>query len=225
MATARKKQAPQSATVRKPVEKKLTRKEKSEQNKARYRAAQKEVFAKIAAEKPKIIRTRTGHSLVVRDGDNKRPTEYDPVIARQICVMFATDPNMNLLVLNNTPTLPTTWTFYEWLEDHPEFAEAYTRAREIHTDVKAADLERLAAEPMIGETVTTRVSDKDGTTVETRRHDNVDRARLIVETRKWTLSKDRPKKYGVTPAEVDDNGALKDLLAQFRARSAELEAE
>jgi hypothetical protein len=221
MATA-KRQAPKPVAA--AVPKKLTRKEKSRRNKEAYRKAQQEEFAKL--KRQGIIRTATGKALVVR-GDKPKPVDYDPVIARRICLMFAADPNMSLLVLNNDPTLPTVWTFYEWLIDHPDFSKLYSRARELNCDLKAADIERMSTEPLIGEVVTKRTGTGfKGNPIdseETKTYDNVDRARLAVETRKWILSKERPRKYGVQPIELDDNSGLQDLLAQFRARSLEIE--
>jgi hypothetical protein len=69
-----------------------------------------------------------------------------------------------------------------------------------------------------------RTGGRDGDTTETREFDNVDRARLAVETQKWLLARESPKKYGVQPVDPDSgNDALQELLAQFRSRSQEIE--
>jgi len=235
MATAKKRQAPQQP-VAAVVPKKLSdRKLRSIANKAQHAAKRvirlqvaKEECAKAREAKKHIRRTPTGHALVVH-GDKPKPIEYDPAIGRRICLMFATDPNMSLLELNNNPELPTVWAFYEWLIDHPDFSKLYSRARELNCDLKAADIERMSTEPLIGTIVTERTgTDFKGNPIdqkEVRTHDNVDRARLAIDIRKWILSKERPRKYGVQPIEVDDNTGLQDLLAQFRARSAEIEGQ
>jgi hypothetical protein len=137
--------------------------------------------------------------------------------------MFATDETMSLLRMNSDPTLPTVWTFYAWLKDQPILAKLYNHAREVNFDLRAQELEHWAATPRPGEIVTERSGGKDGDTIEVRRVDNVERTKLMVETRKWILSKERPKKYGLQPIEIDGNDALQELLAQFRNRSKEIE--
>jgi hypothetical protein len=223
MATAKKRQAPQPVAV---VPKKLTRKEKSVQNKVAYRKLQKEIFAK--AKHKDIKRSPVGNALVIH-GATPKPTIYDSEVGKKICLMFATDPNMSLLVLNNDPTLPTVWTFYEWLHDHPDFDKVYIRAREMWCDLRAAHIVTMSAQPLLGEVRTKKTgTDFKGNAIdqeEVKTYDNVDRTRLYVETQKWLLAKERPKKYGVQPIDVDDNTGLQDLLAQFRQRSAEIEGQ
>ena len=143
--------------------------------------------------------------------------------------MFATDASMSLLRMNRNPELPTVWTFYEWLRDHPELDKLYTRARELHTDLQADELEDIAMTPMLGEVHTAKSgTNADGTTFdseEVKTYDNVERMKVRVAVRQWRLSKLRPKKYGVTPQEAGGNDALDELLGQFRSRSKELETE
>ena len=223
MATAKKqvKGAQPSAAV--PV-KKLTRKEKHVINSARWRKGQAEEIVKATAGKRKLQRNPDGKSVKVIHGDKPKPTIYDAEIGKKICLMFATDPDMNLVVLNSDPSLPTVWTFYEWLHDHPDLDKSYARAREMWCDLRAAQLDALSLNPLVGTITVKKTGGRDGDTTETRTHDNVDRARLAVETRKWLLAKERPKKYGVQPLEAEDgNDALQELLNQFRSRSQAIE--
>jgi hypothetical protein len=214
MATTKKqKGATQRSDATVVPRKKLTRKEKSVANKAAYHAA----FAEEQAEMPPPANRTVVHGVM------PKPTKYDAELGKRICLMFATDPEMNLLKMNSDPELPTVWHFYEWLRDHSDFDKLYTRAREIQGDVQAAELETIAATPMLGTITVKRTGGKDGDTTETRTHDNVDRARLRVDTRKWLLSKLRPKKYGLQPIEVEGNDALQELLGAFRQRSTEIE--
>lgn len=157
----------------------------------------------------------------------KKPKVYDQELGRRICLMFETDPRMSLVRINTDPTLPLVSTFYEWLESHPDLNRDYIRAREVHSDLQAEELATITREPLRGEVRVTKTGvDAEGqafSSEEVRVIDNVDRARLIVDTDKWILSKLRPKKYGVAPMEIEGNQPLKDLLAEFRARSKELE--
>ena len=159
-----------------------------------------------------------------------RPITYDAGVGGLICGMFATDPRMSLARLNAMPDMPTVFTFYEWLDAHPDLNRQYVRAREVHADLQAEELRDITRAPLRGEVRVTRSgTNADGSTFdseEVRVIDNVDRARLIVDTDKWILSKLRPKKYGIQPVESDaGGGGLSDLLNQFRARSKELENE
>ena len=223
MAPAKKaKGAPPPADKRTP--KKLTRKEKHEVNAAEHRvrgAARHRARINLAKE---LRPDPPGHSMPVAkavDGA-PRPSVYTEDVGARVCFMFATDPKMTLLKMNADPSLPTVWTFYEWLRQQPTLDKLYSRAREIQCDLKAAEIEEWSARPLIGETTVERSGGKDGDTVEVRRADNVDRARLMVETRKWLLSKERPKKYGVQPLEVGDSGN-EQLKALFDALKTEAE--
>ena len=212
----------------KPVErtppKKLTYKEKkaakSAINKAAHLARKNAARAHELSKHPALIKTPSGMAKVI--GDNK-PIEYDPLIAEQICVRFSSDPFMSLQVLNATPEYPTVWTFYKWLKEQPECKKMYDIAREIWCDLRAGLIVQTSLEPLIGEERTTIIGGKDDGQVRVKRYDNVARAALVVDTQKWCLSKEMPRKYGVQPLSVEDGSPLQDLLNQFRNRSKELE--
>ena len=197
-------------------------------NAAAFKKAQAAVIAEIAA--PPVLRTADGKHALVVQGAVPRPTKYTFELGKRVCMAFATDTRMTLGRLNADPTMPTIMTLYDWLTDHPDFEKLYTRARQIQQDTQAEELADDAEAIRRGEIrVTKSGTDAQGNSFdseEVRVIDNVDRSRLYVETRKWLLSKQRPKKYGIQPVEVDNtNGGLTDLLAQFRARSKELENE
>ena len=174
-----------------------------------------------------LERTTSGKALVIQD-EVPRPTKYTEVLGRRVCLMFATNSRMTLGRMNADPTLPTVSTLYEWLIDHPDFEKLYNKSRQIQQDVQAEELADDADKARKGEIRVTRTGiGAKGEVIDTeevRTIDNVDRSRLYIETRKWILSKQRPKKYGVQPIEVDgDGGGLKDLLDQFRQRSKAIE--
>jgi hypothetical protein len=227
--TSKKKGAPPASTsksVRLPGSKKAglpTRAEKSKANKARFQKLQAEVVAEL-----KALRPPAGKNVRVVHGAVPKPVEYDEEIARRICIMFATDPSMSLLKLNSNPELPTVWHFYEWLRDNPHLEKAYSRAREAHLDLQAAELEEWSTAPLIGtrKTSRTKTSDVSGSesSEEVQEYDNIERAKLRVATRQWLLARLRPRKYGVAPAETDGGNALQELLDSFRKRDEALEA-
>ena len=222
---SRKGAAPAASASKSVVQPRKTQKELKEEkrlaNKKRYREQQASIFKELREEKDSVGQ----HNLVVQ-GALPRPTKYTAKLGELICLMFASDPNMSLLKLNRDPQLPTVWTFYEWLRDHPELEKAYARSRELHADMQAAELEEWSDTPLLGvkKIRRTKSSETNGDEVseEVQEFDNIERARLKVETRKWMLARMQPKKYGIAPVEPGSDDALQDLLAQFRARSSEI---
>jgi hypothetical protein len=214
MATAKRRGAP--ASTQRERQKKPTQKEKSAAKSAWWQQEQAKERKRYNPEIP------TKDQLRIAMRDKSRPTEYDEVLASEICMLFATDPKMSLTRLNADVRYPTVFHFYAWMDAHPPLLAMYTRAREAQYDLQAEEVEEWTASPMLGTVKTQRVSDKDGTTVEIRESDNVERTKLRVATRQWVLSKLRPRKYGLQPIEVEGNDALKDLLSAFRQRSKEI---
>lgn len=72
--------------------------------------------------------------------------------------------------------LPGRRTFYEWLAEDKQMAHQYACACEDGAEVRVEEMEDIAKQA------------KDAT--------DVQRARLLIDTRKWALSKELPKKYG-----------------------------
>lgn len=199
-----------------------TRAEKKKLNKAAHHIQQKEVFAELRMLTPPAV------SKVIQPLVGARPTVYTDELGERVCLAFATDPAFSLLKLNADPTLPTIWWFYKWLIEHPHFEKAYACARDIQSDLQAAELEEWSSQPLIGKKTVRRVKTSDNgdeETEETQEYDNIERARLRVQTRQWLLAKYRPKKYGVQPLAIETTGddALSDLISQFRRRNEEIE--
>ena len=88
---------------------------------------------------------------------------------------------------------PARPTFLDWVRNDtpPGIADKYARARELQFEAWADQIVEHADRPLIGEKTK---EGPNGTEVTTG--DNVDRARLMVDSRKWMLSKLLPKKYG-----------------------------
>jgi len=223
MATAgKRKGAPASAG---PVRRdgKPTRKEKRVLNKARHAEIRAEVESKMGPP----ARKGGGAPLVVKDGDKPRPTVYDQELATEICTRFATDPTMSLSKLNLDPRYPIVMTFYQWLEQSPELARLYARAREAQLDVQAEDMRETAANALEGKVRTRRQAvTKHGDIVdleEERTADNVERAKLMISTQQWLLARLRPRKYGVQvdPAANQPNDQLKALFDSLKSGPAE----
>lgn len=90
---------------------------------------------------------------------------------------------------NGVDDVPTYSTIKNWIADDNDFFAQYARAKEKQLDVYADEI--------------VEISDNDGLdlgfTEEGKsfvNHENINRSRLRVDTRKWILSKLAPKKYG-----------------------------
>lgn len=85
--------------------------------------------------------------------------------------------------------MPDRSTVYRWLLAHEGFRDIYTRAREDQADTLADEIIDIADDSandlMVGE---------NGDEVVNR--ENVNRARLRVDARKWVAAKLKPRKYG-----------------------------
>lgn len=103
-----------------------------------------------------------------------RPTDYTEAIAIEICERIALGESLKKITSDDA--MPSRSTVHSWLLDgkHKEFLDKYEDAREMQADVYADEMDEIAHDPTI----------------------DTQRARLIIDTRKWTSSKLKPKKYG-----------------------------
>jgi hypothetical protein len=84
--------------------------------------------------------------------------------------------------------MPSTSTFYQWLDSNSDKAKQYARATEIRADIIFDDILNIA-DDNVNDTYTV-----EG--VELTNHDVIQRSRLRIDARKWVLSKLNPKKFG-----------------------------
>jgi hypothetical protein len=85
--------------------------------------------------------------------------------------------------------MPSTSTFYQWLDNNDDKAKQYARATEVRADVIFDDILGIADENIND----TYVNDNG---IEVVNNDVIQRSRLRIDARKWVLSKLNPKKYG-----------------------------
>lgn len=94
----------------------------------------------------------------------------------------------SLISALNTNGMPSTSTFYIWLEEDSEKSKRYARACE------ARELLIFDEILTIADKQDADVDEKDG--VEVINHNVINRNRLQIDARKWVLGKMNPKKYG-----------------------------
>lgn len=94
--------------------------------------------------------------------------------------------------------MPSTSTFYEWLELYPEKQKQYARATEIRAEAIFDDILSIADE----NDNDTYINDNG---IEVVNNDVIQRSRLRIDARKWVLSKLNPKKFGEKLDVTSDN--------------------
>lgn len=91
----------------------------------------------------------------------------------------------------NTPGMPTRSRFYDWLDKNESFQERYTRAKDLAASALYDKMLEIASTPMLGETV-----EHGPNGVKITQADMLGHRRLLLDTIKWRLTKEAPKKYG-----------------------------
>lgn len=116
-----------------------------------------------------ISREKTGATIRKSVG---RPSSYTQETANAICEAIVLGDSLR--TISSREGMPVISTIFKWIGEHPKFSNQYAIAKEAQADTLADDMEDIARDNKI----------------------EVKRARLIIDTRKWTASKLKPKKYG-----------------------------
>lgn len=84
--------------------------------------------------------------------------------------------------------MPSSRTFFKWLDEDEDKVKRYARATEIRSEHIFEDVLKIA-----DNNTADIITDENG---ERTNNDVIQRSRLMVDARKWYLSKLNPKKYG-----------------------------
>jgi len=112
-----------------------------------------------------------------------RPTVYTEDLANEICEHLTNGYSLNSYCKKEYT--PSRSIIYTWLEQNPSFSDKYTRARKLQADSFVDDIIDISDET---------ISDVDSETGRVN-HENINRSRLRVDTRKWIAERMRPTKY------------------------------
>ncbi len=119
-----------------------------------------------------------------------RPLAYTPAWGAYICGEIAGGKTLRRICTQ--ASMPTMGTVREWLEAHADFRAGYTRAREVVADRFAVQILAIADD-----------SDDDYLVQETPagkvlvfNRENVQRAKLRIDVRKWMMTALGPHTYG-----------------------------
>ena len=119
-----------------------------------------------------------------------RPTDYDKKICDEICQRITNGESLRAIVEDDH--MPNRSTIHLWLLHHDEFSDQYAKAREYQADTLADELIYLADTA-----------------------EDVNKARLQVDTRKWVASKLKPKKYSDKIDLTSDGEKIQPLLVKI----------
>lgn len=155
-------------------EPKLTRAQKREMRKAEKDITQAEELAKLRAEEDEAAERH--RELIKRE--RGRPSDYTPEQAHSICAWVAEGRSLKSWCRTNAREMTTV---YKWMADNRDFAQMYARAHEDRADSLADELQDIADEVRLG-------------TLE-----QIQAARLRIDTRKWIAAKLKPRKWGEAP--------------------------
>lgn len=114
-------------------------------------------------------------------------SEYTPEKAEEFCELISN--GMSLRAACKGDGMPAPKTIFSWLRKYEEFNDMYQAATQERTEAMAEELLDIADDSKSDYTET-----EDGREVINK--ENVARARLRVDTRKWLMAKMKPKKYG-----------------------------
>lgn len=112
-----------------------------------------------------------------------RPTVFDQGLADRICEALADGKSLRSIC---TPeNMPSKATVFRWLGDNKAFSDQYERARDAQADSHADDIVDIAD----------------------RKDLDPNDKRVMIDARKWTAGKQRPKKYG-DKVDLNHSGAI-----------------
>lgn len=116
-----------------------------------------------------------------------RPTDYSPELRDEICKRISSGNSVHSVCRQDD--MPDRSTIYRWLREKPDFKDQYERALKEREDYHFDEM--------------LDISDKvEDDSIK------IQKAKLMIDTRKWVLSRMNPKKYGDKAGEtetIDDN--------------------
>lgn len=119
-----------------------------------------------------------------------RPTDYTLDLAFKICGLIA--EGLSLRSVCKADEMPDKSTVFRWLREHKEFQDQYANACAERTEAMGEDILDIADDGSND----LMIIQKGNQTYEIENKEVTNRSRLRVDTRKWLMSKMKPKKYG-----------------------------
>lgn len=114
-----------------------------------------------------------------KHGYKRNPIKLTSAIVDEVMFRLAEGESLIKIVSSNTKKFGSYSTLFVWLNKNLELRDRFNHAREIGLQKKADELDEFASKPVKGKTLV-----------------ELNHRRLVVDTRKWLLSKQLPKKFG-----------------------------
>ena len=133
-----------------------------------------------------------------KHGGARHAIPYDQAIADEVCHRIAEGEGLEAICRD--PHIPSERQLRSWMAIESIFNQAYTRAREFQMERWADDIVRIADDTS-GDTM--EVAGKNGAIERVVDQENIQRARLRIETRKWIMSKLAPRYADKVDVSVD----------------------
>lgn len=148
----------------------------------------------------KKIDERTGEPKVLNSGDIVkpapnpvgRPTTYTPELAADVCAGLAIGNSLRTVL--KADGMPAMSTWFLWLRNVNGLSEHYVRAKQEAADAMAEDILDIADDG-VNDWMEDNY-DQGKTPGYSFMGEHVQRSKLRIETRRWLMSKMKPKRYG-----------------------------
>jgi len=131
-----------------------------------------------------------------------RPTMYTPELASEICADLA--QGMSLRTVCKSDERPSLQTIFNWFRKVPGFVEQYEKAKQESADAMSEEILDIADDGSND----WMEREHGGSISWVTNGESMQRSRLRVDTRKWLMSKMKPKKYGEKLDVTSDGKAL-----------------
>jgi hypothetical protein len=119
-----------------------------------------------------------------------RPTTYSQKRADALCAELAMGRSLRSVC--ESKSMPSVKTVFTWMRKHEEFLQQYARAKEESADAMADEVLDIADDGH-NDWMIRRFGNQEAWV---ENGEAVNRSKLRVDTRKWLMSKMKPKKYG-----------------------------
>lgn len=121
----------------------------------------------------------------------KAKIRYRPEIGEVIANEVA--KGKSIKTIERMPDMPCGTTIFKWIREYPEFRLLWEKAKEDAADMLVEDMLEIADDTGSDFIQITKPNGEVKTVVD---HENIQRSRLRVDTRKWIAAKLKPKRYG-----------------------------
>lgn len=118
-----------------------------------------------------------------------RPSTYSQELATEICNAISCSSKGIKKLKKENPHWPAESTIFIWLSMHASFSEQYARAKVYQVESLVDDILEIA-----DDTSNDYVENADGVLIVN--HENIQRSKLRIDTRKWLAAKLCPRLYG-----------------------------